>query len=628
VPLYNIHKTFAGLHDAWLYTGSEKAKNMLIALSNWMLTVTANLNDTQMQTLLGSEHGGLNEVFANVYAITGEKKYLELATRFSHKKILDPLAHEEDKLNGLHANTQIPKVIGFERIAELNGDSAYHTAAHFFWETVVKHRTCVIGGNSVREHFHPANDFSSMITSEQGPETCNTYNMLKLTKLLYQAEGDESYIDYYERALYNHILSTQQPEKGGFVYFTPMRPGHYRVYSQPQTSMWCCVGSGMENHAKYAELIYAHSAENLFVNLFIPSKLSWKEKDVTLTQTTRFPDEETSELLIETKKPSKFALNVRYPVWVAAKAIQITVNGKSIAINAQPGSYISIDRTWKNGDKVNITLPMQTTVENLPDGSNYLAILHGPIVLAAKTDTSNLTGLFADDSRGGHVASGKQYPLNEMPMFVTESKNISNYIHPVTGKQLTFSATELIYQPKYKNLELIPFYKLHNSRYVIYWQTETPESVKIFEQKQKEAEEAIQRLAAATIDLVIAGEQQPESDHFIESEKSITGVNQNRHWRSATGWFSYKMNDKEKLASKLQVTYFGRDNNRKFKITVNNQIIAEVSLDGSNGENFFIADYMIPANLVQQSNGVLTVKFEADAGSTTAGVYEVRLLKK
>lgn len=280
VPLYNIHKTYAGLRDAWYHANSSLAKDMLIRFSDWMLQLTAGLSESQVQTLLRSEHGGLNEVFADVSLITGNKKYLELAIKFSHKLLLEPLKNKEDRLNNMHANTQIPKVIGFERIASITGDSGYHTAAGFFWETVVEHRSSVIGGNSVREHFHPTNNFSSMITSEQGPETCNTYNMLRLTKLLYESSGWEKYIEFYERALYNHILSSQHPLKGGFVYFTPMRPGHYRVYSQPQTSFWCCVGSGMENHAKYSELIYAHDDKNIFVNLFIPSTVQWKKKDL------------------------------------------------------------------------------------------------------------------------------------------------------------------------------------------------------------------------------------------------------------------------------------------------------------------------------------------------------------
>ena len=235
VPLYNIHKTYAGLRDAYLYAGNDLARQMLVALTDWMIDITAGLTDQQMQDMLRSEHGGLNETFADVAEITGDKKYLELARRFSHKVILDPLVKDEDRLTGMHANTQIPKVIGYKRIADLAQDQNWDHAARFFWNTVVNHRSVCIGGNSVREHFHPADNFTSMLNDVQGPETCNTYNMLRLTKMLYQTSPDIRFADYYERALYNHILASQQPTKGGFVYFTPMRPGHYRVYSQPET---------------------------------------------------------------------------------------------------------------------------------------------------------------------------------------------------------------------------------------------------------------------------------------------------------------------------------------------------------------------------------------------------------
>lgn len=628
VPFYNIHKTFAGLKDAWLYANSELAKKMLIAYSNWLLNTTKGLSDSDIQHLLRSEHGGMNEVLADVSAITGDKKYLELARKFSHQIIKEPLANRQDKLTGLHANTQIPKIIGFERIAGLSGDTTYHIAARFFWETVVNNRTVAIGGHGVREHFHPADNFTSMTTSEQGPETCNSYNMLKLSKALYESEGLEKYIDYYERTLYNHILSSQHPEKGGFVYFTPMRPGHYRVYSQPETSFWCCVGSGMENHAKYNELIYAHTANELYVNLFIPSKVNWQQRGVVLSQQTRFPDEETTTLTIDAVKKADFTLKVRYPVWVAPNAMVVTVNGEKVNYNAQPASFIAIKRKWKKGDKITVTLPMRTTTEQMPGGTDYVAVLHGPIVLAAKTGTSDLTGIYADDSRGGHIANGKKYPVQNMPLFVSANANIAQQIKAVPGKNFTYTASELIYPENARALELIPFFRLHDARYVIYWRQLSPEKLQAEQQRTAEEEAAKQKLDAITLDMVTAGEQQPESDHFIESEHSATGSFNDRHWRDAKGWFSYKLTDKEKKADRLQVTYSGRDKDRRFTILVNNQPVQEVTLTGNNDNAFYTVDYPLPPALVQQGNGTLTVKFQAAAGSVAGGVYEVRLLKK
>lgn len=628
VPLYNIHKTFAGLRDAWLLTKSEKAKDMFIKFSDWMVELTKNLSDEQIKNMLKSEHGGLNEVMADAYAITNDKKYLDLALRLSDRVLLDPLVQHQDKLDNVHANTQIPKVIGFERLSSLSQDASFHEAADFFWNQVANHRSCAIGGNSVREHFNPLTNFSSMMTSEQGPETCNTYNMLKLTKMLFERSGDEKYMEYYERAMYNHILSTQLPEKGGFVYFTPMRPGHYRVYSQPQTSFWCCVGSGIENHAKYNELIYAHDKGNLYVNLFVPSTLRWKEKNMVVTQTNKFPDEAQTQFMIEAKKAVKTTIFFRCPEWVVENGYSITVNGKKVALTQKPGSYVAVNRTWKNGDRVVVEIPMKIISEKLPDQSNYVAFLKGPIVMAAKTDASEMKGLFADDSRMGHSPSGRQIPLNEMPKLVASNQDLAKFVKPVSGKNSTYTIADLIYQNKFKTLELIPFYRLHESRYVIYWPVETPENIKKAEEEQAKIEAEKQRISNLTIDWIQPGEQQPESDHFIEFSESSTGVSFDRHWRDSKGWFSYQMNDKNKVADRLQITYAAQDRNRKFKIKVNDQLLAEVSLEGERRNGLYAVDYAIPAALVQASNGVYRVRFEAVSGSSVGRIFEVRLLKK
>jgi DUF1680 family protein len=629
VPLYNIHKIFAGLRDAYLYTGNLQAKEMLLKYGNWFVWLTNKLSDDQIQLMLKSEHGGINEVLADVYEITGDKKYLKLAYKFSDRGILNPLSKSEDRLNGIHANTQIPKIIGFKRIADLNRDSLYAKAASFFWNEVVGKRSVANGGNSVREHFNPMNDFSSMINSVEGPETCNSYNMLKLTKLFYESEGRTSYIDYYERTLYNHILSSQHPDKGGFVYFTPMRPGHYRVYSQPETSFWCCVGSGLENHAKYNELIYAHKGDNLYLNLFISSKLNWKDKGLTFEQQTQFPEQDKATFVVTSSgKGSRFKLNVRYPSWVSKGALKISVNGKAVAVTANPGSYAMINRTWKKGDRVEITLPMETTTEQMPDGSKYVAVLHGPILLAAKTDTLGMTGLFADDSRMGHIASGKQRPLSDMPLFIDNGTSFAKQISAVPGKRMTFSAAQLIYPAGSKDMELIPFYKIHDSRYIIYWQEENLAGLDKLKKKLAEEQRIADELSKITIDMVYPGEQQPESDHFFKGEQTNAGTYKDRHWRTARGWFSYELTNAKKEAGYLRLRYYGRDDNRKFKILVNDQLLANVSLDGSKGDTFYTVDYPIPSDFISAASSKLNVKFVAEEGSETAGIYELRLIKK
>lgn len=477
VPWYNLHKMFAGLRDAWLDAGSARARDMLIAFADWADREVANLSDEQMQSMLQTEQGGMNEVLADVSAITGDARFLALARRFSDRKILDPLLEGKDSLTGLHANTQIPKVIGFERIAELAGDDAWHRAAEFFWNDVVDERSVAIGGNSVEERFNDKHDFSSMITDVQGPETCNTYNMLKLTRRLYGDNPELTYVRFYERALYNHILSSQDPATGGLVYFTPMRPDHYRVYSQVDKSMWCCVGSGMENHVKYGAFIYARDGDALYVNLYIPARLTWPEQGLVLRQENGFPD--TSETSLVFESDARIRLRLRYPEWAVADRPVLTINGKAQAVAATPGSYIDLERDWKKGDTVRLELPMKVHAEALPGGSDYYAILYGPIVLAARDAPLDHESLdfYADDSRMGHVPSGPMCPIEKVPVFVAETHDFASYVHRVGEGELRFRIEAGA--GDFPQTELIPFFRLHRSRYTIYRPFSTPEQLRL-----------------------------------------------------------------------------------------------------------------------------------------------------
>ena len=628
VPLYNIHKTYAGLRDAYLYAGSNLAREMLIALTDWMIDITAGLTDQQMQDMLRSEHGGLNETFADVAEITGDKKYLELARRFSHKLILDPLVKDEDRLTGMHANTQIPKVIGYKRIADLAQDdkdwnhaSEWDHAARFFWNTVVNHRSVCIGGNSVREHFHPADNFTSMLNDVQGPETCNTYNMLRLTKMLYQTSPDIRFADYYERALYNHILASQQPEKGGFVYFTPMRPGHYRVYSQPETSMWCCVGSGLENHTKYGEFIYAHTNDTLYVNLFIPSRLTWQEKKVTLVQETRFPDEEQIRFRVEKSRKKAFSLKLRYPSW--AKGASVSVNGKVQETNAQPGEYLTIHRKWKAGDEITLNMPMQVALEQIPDRENFYAFMYGPIVLASPTGTENMDGLYADDSRGGHIAHGKQISMQEIPMLIGSAASLPQSLRRINDDLVAFTYTGSVYPAQKEALKLIPFFRLHDSRYAVYFHQVTEAEVESIRKEVALSERKAMELANQTVDLIFPGEQQPESDHGILYEQAETGINKDRHFRRAKGWFSYNLKVKEE-AAQLMIT-IRKENHNKVAILLNNEkLTVSPTISKPDKEGFITLCYSLPQKL---SAGSYPIRFSPDGTEWTPAIYEVRLLK-
>jgi DUF1680 family protein len=623
VPLYNIHKLYAGLTDCYLLTGNLKAKDILLKYADWAYRLTSGLSDSQIQELLKSEHGGMNEVFANIAAITGEERYLILARKFSHQAILKPLLNKEDVLTGMHANTQIPKVIGLMRIAEVSGDQNWANAADFFWNTVVKNRTVAIGGNSVREHFHAASDFSSMITSREGPETCNSYNMLKLTRHLFLSHPSAGYMDYYERTVYNHILSSQHPA-GGFVYFTPMRPGHYRVYSQPQEGFWCCVGSGLENHGKYGELIYAHTDKDLFVNLFMASVLDWKEKGLKITQQTNFPDSENSGFEVKLDRPAQFSIHFRYPSWVEEGKMKINVNGKDQPVIKDSFAYVSINRKWKSGDRISITLPMHTTAEFLPDNSDWVSFLHGPVVLAAATDQSGMQGLKADGSRMGHIASGPLMPLDDAPLIVARKEALTKGIIADKTDVLGFVAADLIYQKKYKNLHLVPFYKLYDTRYVLYWPYTSPDNLQSLLDTMRKKEEAAAVLEALTVDLINTGEQQPESDHQLMGEGTDTGLFLERHFRTGNGWFSYHLKDTAGKAGKIRITYYGAEKNRSFDILINNVLLKTVTLDGTKGEQFFEEEYQLPDNLKGKN---LVLKFSGRPNASIANIYEVRLMK-
>ena len=574
----------------------------MTGLGDWFIELIKPLSTEQIQQILNTEHGGINETFADLYEITKDKKYLDTAKKLSHLKILNSLLEKQDKLTGLHANTQIPKVIGFEKIASLTNDAEWEHAAQYFWKNVTETRSVAFGGNSVREHFNPVNDFKSMLESNQGPETCNSYNMLRLSKALFLNNNDVIYLDYYERTLYNHILSTQHPDKGGFVYFTPIRPNHYRVYSQPETSMWCCVGSGIENHTKYGELIYSHSENDVFVNLFIPSELNWKEKGIQLVQKNNFPKENATEIVLKLNKKQTFSVNVRYPKW--AENIQVLVNGKSQSIKANPSQYINLKRSWKNGDKISIQFTMNTKLEYLPDGSNWGAFVRGPIVLAAKTSTNDLTGLFADDSRMGHETKGKLYPINDAYAIVDDSKNFVSKLRPLDN--MNFRMDSLLLQP---------FYEIHEVRYQMYFQTFTQKEYKNQKESQKQNEMAILAIEAKTVDKINCGEQQPEADHQYKGEQSNSGYDDEKFWRNTSSYISYQLQNKNKSGKYLEINALDDIKFENFDILIN----------GNKAQIKAIENKVVKIQIPEEEN--FELKINAKNKKTTPRFYQIRILK-
>ena len=607
VPLYNIHKIYAGLRDAWLIAGREDAKQMLIKLTDWMIKEVSQLSDEQIQQMLRSEHGGLNETFADVAEITGDKKYLKLAHQFSDQQMLQPLLKGEDNLTGKHANTQIPKVIGYKRIADLEGRADWDRAAAFFWEVVIGQRSVSIGGNSMREHFNPTNDFSGLLASEQGPESCNTYNMLRLTKMLYQTSADKDYIDYYERALYNHILSIVNPVQGGFVYFTPMRSGHYRVYSQPQTSMWCCVGTGIENPARYGEMIYAHEGNDLIVNLFIPSTLTWG--DITVKQENRFPQQPSTDISLSLKKAKKFAVKIRQPWW--CNDMKVSVNGEPVTVKAEGGNLV-VSRKWQDGDRLHVDMPMHLTAITTPDGKPQYSFFYGPIVLAAKTGTERQDGMYADDSRGGHIANGPQIPLNQMPAIIGDSETILSHLKPA-NRPMHFHLTGVTL-PQFEGMTLQPFYELYECRYQIYFPLYS--EAQWNEQKQRLAaeEKARMELEQQTTDKVYCGEQQSESDHFFSQQNSWNGADGGIHWRRTRQAFSYQM--KTDGARTLRIKGFA--DRERFSVSIGDKQLGTHSL---NRQGMAIIE--LPEGITSPA----TVTIMPEQNRQTPRISEIRLCR-
>jgi len=462
-PWYTLHKILAGLIDQYLYCNNQQALNMAANMGSWAFKKLQPVTPAQRAIMLRNEFGGINESFYNLYAITGNTNYKWLATFFYHNEALDPLKDHKDLLANKHANTYIPKLLGLTRDYEIEGKGDGDSISMFFWQTVVDHHSFATGSNSDKEHFFTAGEISKHLTGYTG-ESCNVYNMLKLTRHLFIHTASERYADYYERALYNHILGQQDPSTGMVAYFLPMMAGAHKVYSTPDSSFWCCVGSGFENQVKYGEAIYYHSDKDLYVNLFIPSELTWKQKGVKVIQQTKFPEEGTTLLTVEPETPLAMSVYLRFPSWATAGAT-VTVNGKNWPIKTSPGSYIVIHRTWKKGDQVRVNFPMTLTAIPANDNAQKVAFSYGPIVLAGEMGTE---GFIQPEPSSNPQLYNDYYTYNyHVPAGINHSlqvdvKNLNQAIQPVTNVPLTFKTSK-------EGIVLKPLYDLHRERYVVYW---------------------------------------------------------------------------------------------------------------------------------------------------------------
>jgi DUF1680 family protein len=621
-PYYTLHKIMAGLLDTYTHCANQQALDVLQKLAAWVKFRVDRLSEDQQQRALDTEFGGMNEVLANLYGITGNEEYLRVAHRFDHKRIFDPLASGQDPLDGLHANTQIPKAIGAAREYELSGDRRYFTIASFFWERVAEHRSYVIGGNSDGESFFSVDHFSRHLGTSS-TETCNTYNMLKLTRHLFEWSPSAQTMDFYERGLYNQILASQDPATGMMTYYVPLRPGAFKTFSTPEQSFWCCVGTGMENHAKYGDTIYFHDDASLYLNLFIPSELNWKDKGLRVRQETRFPEENTTRLSFKCDKPIQLALKIRYPAW-AVSGFTVGINGKPQSLDpkdAKPGSYVTIDRQWRNGDTVQVKMPMSLHLEAMPDDPKMVALLYGPVVLAGELGKA---GLDAARRYGPEAPQLGRVPKLEVPGFICNVSDLLARVKPVAGSSLTFR-TDGIGRPN--DVELVPFYKVFDERYSVYW--------KVYSESEWEARKAAIAAAEAhraeidrrTIDAVVIGNEQSERGHGFHGERTNSGYHEGRTWRDARdGWFSYDLKLAAGKEGRLLCTYWGGESRgRVFDILINGEKIATQELSDNKPGEFFEVEYPIQESLTAGKQRI-TVRFQAHPNATAGGIFDVRLV--
>lgn len=651
VPLYCQHKILAGLRDAYLYGGSEKAKNVFRKLADWSVNVVAKVSDSDMNTLLDTEHGGMNESMLDAYQLFGDAKYLAAAKKYTHRTMLNGMQTlNKTFLDGKHANTQVPKYIGMERIFEQDATATtYQKAAENFWTDVAENRTVCIGGNSVNEHFLSVANSNRYIDQLDGPESCNTNNMLKLSEMMADRTGDARYADFYEYAMWNHILSTQDPDTGGYVYFTTLRPQGYRIYSQVNQGMWCCVGTGMENHSKYGHFIYTHEGNTkLYVNLFTSSRL---ESDAfVITQQSGFPNDFTTTLTIG--KAGSYTIAFRHPAW-AGKNFSWSINGEKVTNTVEQGRayYIEETRQWQVGDKIVISFDPQLSYMACPNYTDYIAFRYGPMLLGAQVSASTAEeakakglpqeqlqneygGAGRMDHAPGSRASSKN--LTSAPLLIGNRKDVLSRITKNDDAALSFTidaSREGVGSYTWGRLTLVPFYQIHHARYMCYWYQQTADVYANSTMAQTEA--ANEALASRTIDFVAPGEQQSEAGHeYNYSSDSSTGEYNTEHYRDAraNGYIQYTLYNNSGVEENLSILlrFNLADKGRRATLTVDGSTLADITIPAtakhSDGNGFYNVEYPIPADLAKGKKQFV-VRLTASSSTLCPGIYYVRLLK-
>ncbi|HRI80050.1 MAG TPA: glycoside hydrolase family 127 protein, partial [Cyclobacteriaceae bacterium] len=553
------------------------------------------------------EYGGMNDVLTYIYELTGNKKYLDLSYKFHDHFLLDELAKRVDALTGKHSNTNVPKAIGCARRHDLTGKESDKTIASFLWESMARHHSYVIGGNSNHEYLTDPDKLTDHL-SDNTCETCNTYNMLKLTRYLFSWQPNQELADYYERALYNHILASQNPETGMMCYFIPLRMGSKKEFSDPFDTFTCCVGSGMENHSKYTEGIYYEGKDgSLIVNLFIPSELQWKEKGVKIRQESAFPETDKINFIIEADSRTPFSLKIRQPKW-AAGDVMIKVNEQIVKPVRDNAGYWTISRTWGKVDRVEISTPMKVYTESMPDNKNRIALLYGPVVMA------------------GQLGTEMPDPVYGTTVLMTEDHNVNDWTKKISDQPLVLQ-TNQVARPV--DVNLIPFYKTYNQYYNVYWDFFTPAE---WSRRQAEYEEEKKRqheIEVKTIDMIRIGEMQPERDHKLKAtDKSYVSNAMGRAGREVRGggYFSFEMKVDQTKANSLLCSYIGDDKNRTFDLLVDDVKIATEDWKGGTPGRFYDMTYPIPPELIKGKTSVV-IRVQGRPDRTAGRIFGCRIIK-
>jgi len=620
-PWYTFHKTFAGLRDAHRYCDNASALDLEVKFARWAERVLGNLDAAQIQNMLNCEFGGMNEVMVDLFVDTGDPRWLELSRKFEHQLVTAGLKQRRDILPGKHGNTQIPKLIGSMDRYAATGDADDLTAATFFWDCVVHHHSFATGGHGKDEYFGEPDHFNDRIDGRTA-ESCNVYNMLKLTRRLFSYNPLAEYADFQERALFNHVLGSIDPGDGSTCYMVPVGRGVEREYADMAGSFTCCVGSGMESHALHGDGIYHESGGKLWISLYAPSTAEWHAGGATVEMSTDFPLGEAATLRLKLAAPKQFTLALRKPWW-AADGFAVKINGEgvagtspagSLAAVANAGVFVEFQRTWHDGDTVEIRLPKTLRVEPLPDNPNRVAILWGPLVLAGK--------LGADDG-DEHLAGSHVENLKTIPVFVAAGRPVDEWLKPVAGQQGVFRSVGV---GRDREVEMMPFYQLHRHRYAAYWDLFTPQGW-----QEKSAEIARQRerqlkLEAATVAFVQPGEMQPERDFHQQGEDSAPDRVMGRACRRGSKWFSFDLAVDAKRPMVLVVTYT-RDEwrRRTFDILVDGAKVAEQVIEARGPQQLYDVEYPLPPDSVR-GRAKVTVRFQATGGNEIGAVFGIRMI--